>query len=163
MTDTTIITNPRKLFVDLDGVLVDFERGFEILHKVHPDSVPMGRMWQLINSRERHWHDLPIMPGAMRLWARIAHHNPTILTGAPAGGFKAADEGKREWVARELGPDIEVITCLSKNKINHMISPGDILVDDLLKNCTRWEEAGGVAIHYTNYDAAAARLDELGL
>lgn len=151
-----------KFFVDLDGVLVDFEKGFEILNGVHPQSLPEPEMWKLINSRERHWHDLPALPGALQLWARIAPYAPTILTGCPRSGFQLADEGKREWCARELGRHVPVITCFSRDKANHMVAPGDILIDDLIKNCDRWTEAGGRAIHYTGADAALAQLTEWG-
>lgn len=151
-----------KIFCDLDGVLVDFERGFEINNGMHPRSISEPEMWKRINSRERHWHDLPALPGALQLWARISNYSPTILTGCPRGGFKIAEEGKREWCSRELGLHVPVITCFSKDKQLHMNEPGDILIDDMLKNCTRWEEAGGRAIHYTSVDAALAQLTEWG-
>lgn len=150
------------IFCDLDGVLVDFVKGFELNHGVSFESLPDNRRWAMIANHERHWHDLPILPGALMLWARIAQYSPTILTGCPRGGRQAAEDGKREWCARELGRHVPVITCMSKNKPDHIKEPGDILIDDLIKNCQKWDEAGGRTIHYTSADAALAQLTEWG-
>ena len=150
------------LFIDLDGVLVDFERGFEINHGVHPHKIPEPDMWQKISSNDGHWQSLPAMPGALKLWAKIAPYNPIILTGCPRSGYQEAEAGKREWCARELGEEISVITTLTRDKPKHMLMPGDILIDDLIKNCRRWVDAGGHAIHFLNADQTIIELTELG-
>lgn len=148
----------RHIFLDLDGVMADFERGYEIMYGHHPHSKQDRDMWRTINSNPDHWDSLPIMPGAMRLWAVIAQFKPTILTGCPSGGYKMAVEGKRGWCAREFGPEVAVITCMSRDKQKHMIAPGDILIDDMSKNCNRWTEAGGVAIQHKNAADTIAAL-----
>src|SRR5690606_14829145 len=124
-----------NIFCDLDGGLVDFEKGFEDIHGVHPHAIPESLMWAKISKNERHWHHLPMMPEGRKLWTYIAPHNPIILTGCPRSGFAQADTGKRFWVGTELGDNVEVITCRSKDKSLHMRNPGDILIDDLIPNC----------------------------
>jgi hypothetical protein len=156
-----IVVKP-TLFVDLDGVLVDFERGFEILHGVHPHLMPEPDMWAKIVKHDGHWVSLPAMPGALKLWAKIAPYNPIILTGCPKTGFREAELGKREWCARELGDHVAVIATYSKKKPQHMLLPGDILIDDRTKNCKRWEEAGGKAIFYENAEQVILELTTLG-
>lgn len=151
------------LFCDLDGVLVDFERGYEIQYGAHPHTVPEFVMWKTIKENMEHWGQLPAMPGALRLWAYIAPHNPIILTGCPSQGYQSAAQGKRTWCSREIGGDVEVITTYSRYKPKHMKAPGDILIDDMEKNITRWEEAGGVGVLYKDVESAIARLKELGL
>lgn len=151
----------RHIFVDLDGVMADFEKGYEIMYGHHPHTKNDRDMWKTINSNPDHWDSLPIMPGAMILWAAIERYNPTVLTGCPSGGYKAAAEGKRGWCARELGVGVPVITCFSRDKQKHMINPGDILIDDMKKNCDRWTEAGGIAIQHTNAVSTIARLNEI--
>lgn len=148
----------RNIFLDLDGVMADFEKGYEIMYGHHPHSVNDGGMWKRINANPNHWDSLPIMPGAMQLWAVLAPYNPTILTGCPSGGYKAASAGKRGWCAREFGSHVPVITCFSRDKQKHMIAPGDILIDDMSKNCIRWTEAGGVAIQHTDAPTTIAEL-----
>lgn len=152
------------IFCDGDGVLVHFEEGFEKKFGKRHDEVHVGVMWKLINSSATFWPHLPQMPDAMDLWNYIKGYEPTILTGCPPGelAFSQADFGKRTWFGRELGSHVPVITCLSKNKPNHMANKGDILIDDIIKNCNRWEEAGGVAIHHTSAATTIAKLKELG-
>lgn len=151
------------IFCDLDGVLADFERGFELAYGFRHDSVPESAMWKAIMRNDKHWHELPLMPGAMDLWAHISPHIPTILTGCPNSGRKLAATGKRVWVARELGEAVPVITCASKDKQLHMHAPGDILIDDMRKNCKRWEEAGGVAVHHKDVPSTILALKAMGL
>lgn len=151
-----------NLFVDLDGVLVDFEKGFEQAFGIRHDSVPENIMWQMINERERHWHDLPAMPGAIRLWTRLIAFKPTILTGCPRSiGFKHADAGKRAWCERELTYETPVITCASRDKPKFMVKRGDVLIDDMTKNTYRWELAGGRAIHFENAEQAIAKFEAI--
>lgn len=78
---------------------------------------------------------------------------PIILTGTPRGQW--AEVQKREWCRRELGEDIIVITCPSKDKYKHRFSHIDdataismkanmqgqtsILIDDTLALKDAWE------------------------
>lgn len=151
------------IFCDFDGVLVDFERGYEIQYGVHPHSVPEFVMWKTIKENMEHWSQLPAMPGALQLWAYIAPHNPTILTGCPSQGYKLAEAGKKAWALRELGSQVPVITTYSRYKTKYMKAEGDILIDDMEKNTKRWVEAGGVAILHTNANDTIRQLKELGL
>jgi hypothetical protein len=148
-----------QVYCDLDGVLVDFEGGFLRNFGFAHDTVSESEMWRYITSHKRHWHDLPMMHDAEELWDFIKPLKPTILTGCPRSGYEAADQGKREWCANMLGADVPVITCLSKNKPQHMSSkPLNILIDDLEKNKKRWVEAGGVPVLHTS---AAESIKEL--
>lgn len=151
------------IFCDLDGVLVDFERGYQMLYGKHPHDVPGFVMWKTIKENISHWEQLPAMPGALRLWAHIAAHNPTILTGCPSQGYANAAEGKRMWCSREIGSHVPIITTYSRYKPKHMKAKGDILIDDMEKNTTRWEEAGGIAVLHTDVESTIARLVELGI
>lgn len=147
-----------QIFCDLDGVLVDFEGGFLQNFGFAHDSVSEGEMWKYITSHDRHWHDLPPMPDAMILWNFIKDLNPIILTGCPSSGYDAAVHGKREWCANFLGPHVPVITCRSRDKPQHMIAPGDILIDDLAKNKKRWDEANGITVLHSS---AANSIEQL--
>ena len=151
------------IFVDLDGVFVDFERGYEIHYGHHPHTVNDFMMWKTIANNPDHWHQLPAMPGALQLWAYLAPYKPTVLTGCPSMGYKLAEAGKRAWCLREFGPDVPVITTYSRYKPKHMKAKGDILIDDMQKNIDRWVEAGGVGILWTSASDTISKLKELGL
>lgn len=147
---------------DLDGVLVDFERGFEMFYGMHPHSLSEPEMWKYIDENADHWHDLPAMPGALKLWAKIAPYNARIITGCPKTGYNAAATGKRHWIARELGKHVPVITCLSRDKQHHMQNEGDILIDDMAKNIKRWNDAGGHGILFEDAQEVVDILTDMG-
>lgn len=151
------------IFCDFDGVLVDFERGFEMFYGKKHSDVPEYVMWTIIKNNMNHWQQLPAMPGALQLWAYIAHYDPTILTGCPTNGKQLAIDGKTIWKTRELGEHVPIIADLSRHKPKYMKAPGDILIDDMEKNITRWVEAGGVGILHTDAASTIAKLKELGL
>lgn len=151
------------IFCDFDGVLVDFERGFEMFYGKRHDSVPEFVMWKIIKNNMAHWEQLPAMPGALQLWAYISRHDPTILTGCPTSGKQQAIDGKTIWKDRELGVHVPILADLSRNKPKYMKAPGDILIDDMEKNITRWVEAGGVGILHVNAADTILQLKALGL
>jgi 5'(3')-deoxyribonucleotidase len=151
-------TLPNKIvFCDLDGVLADFEKGvlnrFNLLsHEIHP-----GVMWGVINKSHTFFETLPWMPKGRELWEQIKQYDPIILTGVP--NSKTAAEQKRRWCARELGPDIHVITCLTNDKPNFCMS-NSILIDDRTENLTAWNYKGGKYILYDekNFDKVVERI-----
>lgn len=151
------------IFCDFDGVLVDFERGFEMFYGKRHDSVPEFVMWKIIKNNMAHWEQLPAMPGALQLWAYISRYDPTILTGCPTSGKQQAIDGKTIWKDRELGAHVPIIADLSRHKPKYMKAPGDILIDDMEKNITRWVEAGGVGILHVNASDTIQQLKALGL
>jgi hypothetical protein len=58
-----------------------------------------------------------------------------------------AAEQKRRWCARELGPDVHVITCSSKDKSNFCLANA-ILIDDRTDNLNAWNSKGGKFLLY---------------
>ena len=80
---------------------------------------------------------------------------------------KWAEPQKRAWCARELGPEVEVICCLSREKGRHaaeLLEPGEVmvLVDDRLKIQAPWEEAGGKFVLHTSAADSLSALRDLG-
>ncbi len=139
-------TLPKKIvFCDLDGVLADFEQGvYNVFHK-YPEQLQSGLMWGVINKTHKFFETLPWMPNGRLLWEQIKQYDPIILTGIPRS-ITAAEE-KRKWCARELGPDVHVITCSTKDKSNYCIS-NSMLIDDRKNNMNVWNSKGGKFILY---------------
>ena len=146
--DDVVVETKRTLFVDLDGVIADFEQHYENLFGHRHDAVPAGIMWRNIHKKEDWWYTMPPMDHFVDFWNSIKHLNPVILTGCPPANYQRAVDGKIIWCEKYLGPDVEVITCRSKDKPKHMKAAGDILIDDLSKNCDRWREAGGISLQF---------------
>jgi hypothetical protein len=142
------------LFCDLDGVLADFEQGVQNCFNKSLDELKPGLMWGVINKSNTFFEMLPWMPKGRELWEQIRQYNPIILTGIPKGNCTAAEQ-KIRWCERELGPDIQVITCYTKEKSNYCLYKS-ILIDDRTDNLNPWNEKGGKFLLY-NED----RLDEI--
>lgn len=151
----------RQLFLDLDGVLADFDSFYESEFGYRPNrnNPDPPDLWANINGHKNFYGSLPLMPDAMELWNGVKqyHPSPIILTGVPRN--KKAEPQKREWVRKHFGADVKVITCYSRLKCTYA-QPGDVLVDDWEKYRHLWENVGGVFILHRN---ASQSLSELGV
>ena len=148
------------IFCDLDGVLADFEQGVMNRFNKTPDQLNPGVMWGVINKSTTFFETLPWMPKGRDLWEKIKKYDPIILTGVPRGSSTGADQ-KRRWCATELGTDIHVITCSTKDKPNFCITNA-LLIDDRTDNLNAWNEKGGKFVLYDEdyLDAIVERIDE---
>lgn len=148
----------RKLYLDCDGVLADFDRGAEQVFGMPPKAFEerygRGRFWARLAQTPDFFGKLPLMPGATRLFAAVRHLHPVILTGLPRGNWAAAQ--KVRWAARHF-PGTEIITTLAADKRNHC-GTGDVLVDDNTKYRHLWQHAGGIFVHYRDVDQALQEL-----
>jgi len=133
------------IFCDLDGVLADFEQGVINCFKKRPDQLQPGTMWGVINKSHTFFETLPWMPRGRELWEQIKQYDPIILTGIPRSSTAA--EQKRRWCATELGPDVHVITCSTKDKPNFCIKNA-VLIDDRSDNSIDWNIKGGKFLLY---------------
>ncbi len=134
------------IFCDLDGVLADFEEGVKNRFNKSPEELKPGFMWGAINKSDTFFETLPWMPKGRELWAQIRQYHPIILTGIPKGNNSAAEQ-KRRWCERELGADIKVITCYTKEKPNYCLYKS-ILIDDRSDNLNAWNKNGGKFVLY---------------
>ncbi|MBN2344265.1 MAG: hypothetical protein JXX29_11900 [Deltaproteobacteria bacterium] len=153
------------LFLDLDGVLVDFEKGVETLFHKPIDTIPPKQLWPRLARTPDFYNQLDWMPDGRVLWEACKKNSPVILTGLPIG--KWAEPQKRHWCERELGPDVEVLTCLSRNKAKVARARDTeripVLVDDREKLKAPFEEMGGVFIHHRSAQQSIEALSALGL
>lgn len=149
-----------QIFVDMDGVLADFDTGYEAAFGIRPSKANDSVDWSLVRSTDGFYRDLPPMPDFEELWAGLVHLNPIILTGVPSSVSEAADN-KRAWVDRVIGRHQPMIGCLSKDKSLHIRNPGDILIDDWEKYRAVWLSRGGRWITHTSAATSLAALGEL--
>jgi len=153
----------KLLYIDLDGVLADFDGGYEKLFGVRPDqdNYEPPDMWDNIRSQKAFYRDLPEMPGMHDLWKELTKFDPdaTILTGVPYSIPDVAKQ-KRDWVLEHLGPTVDVIPCRSIDKHKYGV-PGDILVDDRLKYSNIWTNMGGLFVHHVDNLTTVRRVAAL--
>ena len=150
----------RRLYLDADGVLADFEKGATALLGLHPRAYEKRhgpvRFWQKLARAPDFYFGLPLMPDAMELFDAVRHLDPIILTGLPRGNWAA--EQKVRWAARYF-PGTTIITTMARDKRDHA-EAGDVLVDDQLTHRHLWEGVGGIFVHHKSARASLAQLAE---
>lgn len=129
------------VFCDLDGVLVDFESGVERLTGRLPDEQPASRLWIHINRAPHFFETLEWLPAGRHLWDAMISLGiePIILTGSTS---EKNSIQKRKWCRDNLGENIQVICCKTKDKPLYCIERS-ILIDDRDKIKTEWENNHG--------------------
>lgn len=148
------------LYLDLDGVLADFDRGIKEITGKWPWQLHPGKLWSKAGRADGFFENLEFTEDGLTLWEHCKSYNPVILTGLPRGGW--AEPQKRAWVAKMLGEEVEVITCMSKDKPKWS-KEGCILVDDREKTQDPWNEEGGIFILHKSAAESIEALEALGV
>eukprot|EP00668_Euglena_longa_P031706 GGOE01040949.1.p1 GENE.GGOE01040949.1~~GGOE01040949.1.p1 ORF type:complete len:300 (-),score=58.71 GGOE01040949.1:116-1015(-) len=153
------------IFCDLDGVLTDFECSVRELCGRPPEQCQKDEMWSKLmavkdGGPDGFYSQLPWTDDGPALWEAIAPLDPIILSGCPKGTWAA--QQKRRWCARELGPHVEVRTCLAQQKCHHSCK-GAVLIDDRLSLRSAWQARGGRFIQHTSTANTIVMLHQLGV
>jgi hypothetical protein len=133
-----------ELFLDMDGLFCDFDQRVAELSGTKYKELKGNVVWKYVNRDKEFFLNLPWCPGSEELWDICKLFNPTMLTGLPAG--QGQGDQKRQWVAREMGPEIPVIVCPRKDKVKQCKGPTSVLIDDHPDNIQMWNDAGGTGI-----------------
>jgi cytidyltransferase-like protein len=155
--------NEYKIYCDMDGVIVDFEDGYERLtgkdikgNHVKGD----GDFWQPItDAGVKFWAGLKWMSDGKELWSYIKPYNPEILS-APSRE-ESSKIGKHVWIKNNI-PGIKLILRSAERK-QELAEPNAILIDDRKDNIEQWINAGGIGILHTSADDTITQLKKLGL
>jgi ribosomal protein S27AE len=151
------------IYCDLDGVLVDFDLGYQELTGItsqQADANGVEAFWSpLSKAGAKFWITLKWMSDGKQLWSYIKKYDPILLS-APSRE-ESSRLGKRVWVKREL-PDVKLILKSASQKQQYA-SPTSILIDDRQKNIDQWNAAGGVGILHTSTANTIKQLKQLGL
>ncbi len=150
-----------QIYVDMDGVLADFDRHYLRIFGVELSKTIDRVDWKVVRESKDFYLNIPQMPDLGVLWDRVYPYNPIVLTGIPSN-VDEAESNKLAWAKRHLTSDTETICCRSKDKRDYC-QPGDLLIDDREKYKHLWLDAGGVWITHTSSKATCARLTELGI
>lgn len=157
-----MIAPDRILFLDLDGVMADFDAHFPVLFGCDHREIPDEEMWGHIDGHGSFFRVLPPCPGALEFYNEVRHLYPVILTACPSTGYESVARQKREWVREWLGPEPVVMPVMGrKAKPLFMHNPGDILIDDFERNVKLWREHGGHGIHHRNFTDTRLHLAAL--
>lgn len=145
------------IYLDLDGVLADFNNSIKRYTGKYPYEMSSDEMWKKVQEDEHFYRKLEKMPDANRLFSEVSalakEHGfvVKVLTAIPRKStMPNAGFDKIEWV-KEHFPGLEVILGpYSRDKWKHA-KFGDILIDDRQSNIKEWKEKGnGIGILYKN-------------
>jgi hypothetical protein len=150
-----------KIYCDMDGVLVDFDRAyFELTGEKASFGTEPKKFWEPINKAgAEFWIKMKWMPDGKQLWNYIKPYNPELLS-APSYQ-ESSMIGKRVWVKRNT-PNTKLILRSAERK-QEFATPNSILIDDRADNVQRWNDAGGIGIHHTSAESTINQLKDLGL
>jgi hypothetical protein len=145
----------------MDGVLVDFEKGYKELtgedasYNTNPEE-----FWAPITKAgASFWIKLQWMHDGKQLWEFIKPYNPLLLS-APSRE-ESSKIGKFTWVKRNI-PGTKLILRSAERK-QEFATPNSILIDDRADNIQRWKDAGGIGIVHTSAADTIQQLKKLGL
>jgi 5'(3')-deoxyribonucleotidase len=164
------------LYLDMDGVLADFDLQFENLTNEPPSVFERKKgtkqMWSAIfNEGSKFWSEMQPMPDfhIFREYILKLKSNPKvrveILTSTsaeqigvnfPQDATKFVGEiekGKAEWIQKYL-PGTKINYAVSGTDKSRWATKSSILIDDLYKNIEQFIAAGGEGIVYRNGNQA---------
>lgn len=151
-----------KIYCDMDGVLVDFDKGYFKLtgQKLDGEHRSDDHFWDPINDAGYDfWINLEWSNDGKRLWKYIEKYSPDLLS-APSRQNDSR-VAKHDWVKKEL-PGVHLILRSAKHK-KDFAGPNCILIDDRIDNIQGWRDAGGIGIHHVSTKHTIDQLKVLDL
>ena len=147
----------------MDGVLVDFEKGYKELTGTYSKNNPDNKaFWQPISDAgASFWANLDWMPDGEELWRYIKKYKPNILS-APSQD-PSSRVGKEAWVKMNLKNNYNKLYLYSRANKKLFAGENRILIDDMQQTINEWNAAGGIGIHHTSAANTIKELKKLGL
>lgn len=139
-----------KLYLDLDGVFADCEKGMRDLTGF-PYKGNEIDTWKIVDKIPNFFLYLPPTRTAKILYSEVsflAKCEIIFLTALPiiTGSLNTAESDKKQWIKNHLYSDNEVICVSNWSKKKEHCIPGDILVDDSIRNIEDWRSVGGIGV-----------------
>ena len=141
-----------KIYCDMDGVLVDFNKRFGELSAWGPkkfiDKNGLDKFWELIDGRGvGFWVGMDWMEDGKELLGLLKENFEVELLSSPSRAENSR-LGKHLWVRNhKLGVKLNLAYSHNKKKY---AAPNHILIDDRKDNIKEWESKGGVGILHTS-------------
>jgi len=163
--------NTYKIYVDMDGVLANFEKRFEDLAGMgadeYKDKYGIKEFWNLIDEKHKvsFWRGIEPMVDAEKLIDFVSNYDYELLT-APSVK-KQSVIGKSLWVKDKTGqlfpslPKVNYKFAKDKHLIKPKLTEFDILIDDRQDTIDRWNRAGGTGILHTSADNTITQLEKI--
>lgn len=151
---------PRRILLDVDGVLADWVGGCAALFNRDPANlnwsettdmaVALGvsgnAMWRRIDEAgAEFWVNLDPYPWVDELWDAANDVAPTTLLTSPSH-HPSSLAGKLQWMNRHLGRGKPFREFLIGPRKEFCACPGSLLIDDRASMCEKFRDHGGDAV-----------------
>ncbi|MEM7255565.1 MAG: hypothetical protein AAF493_29545 [Pseudomonadota bacterium] len=172
----------REIYLDIDGVCVDFIRPAFRAHGLEPDpllgvwardhvgdffphhglGIDVDAFWTSIaNAGERFWTDLEPYPWFQTLFSRLSELGHVVFCTSTTRAPSSAS-GKLRWIQKRFGREYaDFILTAHKDRLAH---PNAFLIDDYDANVEKFSQRGGHGIVFpqfwnSNHAVADQRID----
>ncbi|MFZ4454616.1 MAG: 5' nucleotidase, NT5C type [Bacteroidales bacterium] len=142
--------NKKILYLDLDGVVADFEKGIEA---IYPDinsaqifsnkAIRDAKIDAICAENPTIFEHLPLVDGAKKAVIRLFEIYEVYFLSTPMWDLPTSFSGKRIWLEKHFGALAKKRLILTHRKD---LNVGDYLVDDRLRNGA--DKFGGKHIHF---------------
>ena len=171
------------LYLDVDGVLADFDGGCTSAGVNNKDTyqwytkpksewtkeqLAVDQAVRDVMLKPGFWLGLNLMPDALDLWNYCLPYKPVLLTAYPA--HLTIDEQHRitqektDWAEMKLNTN-RIICLERKDKVRYARTKSgpfefetNTLVDDIPQNCAEWAESGGVSVIHKSAEESIKAL-----
>ena len=157
----------RQIFLDMDGVLADFESQISKMlgqkvwnndagHSVYDQykrELTAKHMFRLMDP----------LPDAWKLtdWCLNSGIHTEILTAAGTVNRELVVRDKIEWIREHINPYWTIIPTFKGSQKAAFAHKKAVLIDDRDKNIDCWVEAGGIGILHTTADNTIKQLNDI--
>lgn len=156
-----------KIYLDMDGVLADFESRYIELFGERPADTRgknkhFWKNWGYFVSG-KNFETLDLHPNALQLMRHVESLEVPIEILSSSGGFESHDDvtdQKLKWLNSRgirYKPNIVPGSAIKAR----YAQPWHVLVDDTAKVIDKYREAGGPAIHHVDIKATLEQLDAI--
>lgn len=153
-----------KLFIDMDGVLVDFikqVKKYNFFVENNTDGIDWDR---LIAAGPEFWAEMEWMPGAEEAFKKLkvfSEEGLFELHILSSIDFKEGVAGKKEWIANKARFPVEkAIFVMNPEDKANFASEDAFLVDDRDVCLSPFQKAGGKIIKYTEWEDCLSQIEE---
>lgn len=156
----------RTVYVDMDGVLADFDKRLHDITGRTSDKVQYQELWAAIDAhgKAKFFGELPWMPGGKELWNFVTNNFLKVKILSALGKTDRIDkqttQGKLVWLRHNI-PALQlddIILVQNKHRKKHECKPGDIIIDDTLVVIEEWNKKGGIGILHRTAAETIAKL-----
>ena len=148
-------TKVTKIYLDMDGVIADFDRRYKARYKMEPREAEKNKEFDKFFTQfiaDGEFANLDLMPDAMQLIDYLRSLKvPTEILSSSASEKRDPDirPQKLEWLKKHNIEFHPIIVPGKKHKKDYSKADA-VLIDDTQVNIDQWRREGGIGILHTD-------------